>query len=786
MNVGGETIQLSFGPAANAVAAHLVNLQGLAGTSSFNDMDTEEPLCDPYITHAVYKDTYVPRVLFVDGRNYFSPWPDQMSHGGEGGSNSNNVSDAWTGQIEVHYRTSTHQSHKETNEHESNLQSYNSNNSEHFRETNETLFRRLSSTQQDAFSQFQNAASILSSPSNEFSRYRAANYKKVSSQFVYTQRNDNLSSNDGRTMIWDDDEQEEDGSEEDDDDLNERKERLKRQRWNQQQGKLSDEMHNAWDIFTGDHQEQNMTDIDQQKDSSLGDVEEDLKNPFRALSWMHYFMPPHPSMNMFASQLPFDYTSSAHNYDKPFLYSYNYGYGSSGEFCSTEGLTGINNSWKEHELLDKLRKWMEDCDSLRGVNVLIDSEKAFFAGLATTALEEIKDECKSAAKFSVLIHDGEELNAKMGSRNEADDTKVWRSERSVVRSFRNGMSGGLSLHGIAEHSDLLLPISLQKSWISLHEKRRAPSLFEASAMAALSLESISLPYRLSRSAGGRTKIGINSGIFQGSGGSDTDAFPTAQRLSYHELIASMKPSNRHIFTELCTSHMSNPVNLHSKLLEGTSIERRQLEQEREMHRNSKYRLGRQRDIDPGSWLEDEGMSGGIMTSLLPSLGQSSDRSTHDHFALSATLRCLPSGVGNVTDTYTTSLMEGMGIRYRPQTSISTVVAQPLDVLTGYGVDPSGLYWRSIFGPSIKTTQELTILSNSTRVHSHLNHISDSFKSALSRKYSGYLQRDVVSGLAPDSEDCTDALETCMAYRDVYEPRMNFSDDEGGYFSDNIE
>ena len=41
MNVGGETIQLSFGPAANAVAAHLVNLQGLAGTSSFNDMDTE-------------------------------------------------------------------------------------------------------------------------------------------------------------------------------------------------------------------------------------------------------------------------------------------------------------------------------------------------------------------------------------------------------------------------------------------------------------------------------------------------------------------------------------------------------------------------------------------------------------------------------------------------------------------------------------------------------------------------------------------------------------------------
>jgi hypothetical protein len=386
----------------------------------------------------------------------------------------------------------------------------------------------------------------------------------------------------------------------------------------------------------------------------------------------------------------------------------------------------------------------------------------------------------------VLIYDGEEIQAEKISRDEIDETKVWRSERSVVRSFRRGISAGLSLHGTSDNSDLLLPISLQKSWMSLRKKEREASVFEASAIAALALESISLPYRLSTSAGERTKIGINSGVFQGSGGSDTDVFPTAKRFSYHEFIASMKPSNRHIFTELGTSLQSNPADLHAKLLEGTSIERRQLEQEREMNRNSKYQRGRQRYIDPGSWLEDEGISGGIMTSLLPSMIPASDRSMHDHFALSATLRCLPSGVGSVTDTYTTSLMEGMGIRYRPQTSIATVAAQPLDVLTGYGVDPSGMYWRSIFGASLKTAQELTVFGNSTRVYTHLSQISDSFKSALSRKYSGYLDRDAISGLVPDSDDCTDALETCMAYRDVYEPRMNFSDDDGAYFSDNTE
>ena len=773
MNEGGEIIQLSFGPAANAVTAHLVNLQGLAGTSSYNDMDNDDPLCDPYITHAVYKDTYVPRALFVDSKKYFSPWPDHHTSYGEGVRNtSDSTSDAWTGKIEVHYRAPTHHGQIEQNEQEIDLNICNSNGSEYFRDNNEPFRSKLSSIQQDAFSQFQNVASILSSPSNEFSRYHATQYKKVSSQFVYNQNNDYLSSNDGRTMVWDDDEEEE----EDDDDeyTKERNEQLKRQKWNQQQAQLSDEMQTAWGIFIGSDQDQNRS------------QKEELKNPFRALNWMHYFMPPHPSMNMFASQLPFDYKSGIHNYDVPFLYSYQYGYGSSGEFCSTEGLTGINNSWRENELSDKLRKWMEDCDSLRGVNVLIDSDKSFFAGLAATALEEIKDECKSAAKFSVLIYDGEEMENEMSSRNEVDDPKVWRSERSVVRSFRHGMSAGLTLHGVSDNSDLLLPISLQKSWLSLHNTQRGKSVFEGSAMVALALESISLPYRLSRSASEKTKICINSGIFQGSGSSDTDTFPTAKRLSYHEFIASMKPSNRHIFTELGSAHESNPVDLHAKLLEGTSIERRQLEQEREMNRNSKYRRGRQRDVDPGSWSEDEGISGGIMTSLLPSELPSSDRSVHDHFALCATLRCLPSGVGSVTDTYTTSLMEGMGIRYRPQTSFATVTAQPLGALTGYGDYPSGMYWRSIFGASLKTVQELTVFGNSTRVHTHLSHISDSFRTALSRKYSGYLHRDVISGLAPESEDCTDALETCMAYRDVYEPRTNFSDDEGAYFSDNTE
>ena len=60
-----ETIHVSLGPSANAITAHLLNLQGLAATDA-------ESTCNPNITHAVANETYVPRVLIVDQASQFS------------------------------------------------------------------------------------------------------------------------------------------------------------------------------------------------------------------------------------------------------------------------------------------------------------------------------------------------------------------------------------------------------------------------------------------------------------------------------------------------------------------------------------------------------------------------------------------------------------------------------------------------------------------------------------------------------------------------------------------
>ena len=162
---GGETLQLSFGPAANAVTSHLCNLQGLASTNTTSGGDNNNdnnnnsynmPLCDPYITHAIHKETYVPRVLFVDGRNHFSEWPtsamDTATTTNASATARISSSDGqpslvqkhfqkikWEGDVEVHHRLPFNQNHNHNTDSLPSSSSFNSNNQNlhnHFIDTN--------------------------------------------------------------------------------------------------------------------------------------------------------------------------------------------------------------------------------------------------------------------------------------------------------------------------------------------------------------------------------------------------------------------------------------------------------------------------------------------------------------------------------------------------------------------------------------------------------------------------------------------------------------------------
>merc|ERR1712070_1067187 len=131
--------------------------------------------------------------------------------------------------------------------------------------------------------------------------------------------------------------------------------------------------------------------------------------------------------------------------------------------------------------------------------------------------------------------------------------------------------------------------------------------------------------------------------------------------------------------------------LFESLQQGTSVERDQRTRESRGH---SYRT-RPREVSPGNWLRDVCVDSTGTKGLLSSLSYCTssknyavnfNRSLHHHFALSTSVRpnfSSPSGgdQGHQMSNYLTCLIEGMGIQYRPELSIATVLNQSLGQMT---------------------------------------------------------------------------------------------------------
>ena len=175
-----QILHLALGSEACELTTHLVNLQGLAATSSHDD---EPAYCDLDLSHSIYNQLHVPRVLYIDEgrnmtRNKRNTVPEELA------------SECWKGAVETLAK--------------------------------EHLPPADTSTAPDAFDAFFDSASIMTT--NQHSRYRSQN------KFQSTSRHVN----------WD---EEEDMV---DDDDQERMHRAK-QAWQQQtQPELQRELEDFW------------------------------------------------------------------------------------------------------------------------------------------------------------------------------------------------------------------------------------------------------------------------------------------------------------------------------------------------------------------------------------------------------------------------------------------------------------------------------------------------------------------------------------------------------------
>lgn len=312
-------------------------------------------------------------------------------------------------------------------------------------------------------------------------------------------------------------------------------------------------------------------------------------------------------------------------------------------------------------------------------------------------------------------------------------------------------------HDYMDSAHAILPLMLPV------QRRQAHALFHSSAVMAAALESSTLPYRLSSvdsssSSAPSSRIGMKS--FSYGDYTGDSSFGAVARMSFSNFLTNLQPAPGRSVLELdaLLPITSLPeTTLWPRLFEGTSLERDQ----RMKYQPQATGTRRPRDVLPGLWMMGTS-HGGILSSLSPN--RSGDRSNHTHFALSSSFRHKSSSASEASATYVDCLIEGMGIRYRPEQSFATHVNQSMNGLTsgGYG---AGSYWKHAWGPEAV----LSVLGNSTRFFSQASEIGTGVKQVLSRQDRGFLNRDVANEILPEEDNCHEVLSTIYNIRDRYQP-----------------
>jgi hypothetical protein len=427
----------------------------------------------------------------------------------------------------------------------------------------------------------------------------------------------------------------------------------------------------------------------------------------------------------------------------------------------------LSSSWREDVLFNELRKSLEQCDLLQGTQLVV-SDVGFYTGLATSVLEELVDECKSAARWTILISDP-------SSTADHDEPTTHR------QSFRRYLNGGLALHSLSENSDLTLPLSISSGIPNpCKNNTTSCSSFTSNALLAVAIENATIPYRLlpcnscnNASSDAIFAIAASAGLGSASNTNDDSFFSLYKSVNFREFLSSLRgPTTRHSILGMDATTMKDTnLDWNQLLIQGTSVV---VDPRMRDRKGSKKDVSTMKDVS-GRWLSTHLHSLSYNTSIRR-IVQDNDYVQHTHYALHASFRRSYESYPSLTSSYQEQkyrhpllhgIMEGIATHARPIGSFSTcLVPQSVAELT-----LAGGYWKtSIILNSIPDFFVSTI-SNSTRIHPLIEDRYKSFKNATSRFRTerssinssggsmwGLYTTDLQAGLAPEFDDCEEARE----------------------------
>lgn len=760
-----EVVHVALGDVACHVSTHWINLEGLAATST-DENAVNAAVCTPTTTHFAHNhQIYVPRALLVGSNTAGEPLPSSFVLNDERKSQPS-PQHSPASQPRPPPPDSSPQPPPHNVSHNSN----------------EEYQSPLSSSPKTRAAEFQRLATDLAYSAS--SRYRVA-------LPLQQQQQPKTYDSTGRHVNWDEEEEEEEDDDNDDDWKN--REHQRKLEWERRYRPCQDALEDFWHtpgvdgIITTQPSSKASTTVD--SSTPLPTPVDDRKPSFPPTHaqqqqghnhWRDYLLPPfHPETCL---EIPrriddFNNVETTQSY-----------------------YTAVHQDadWIETVVWERIRKLLEDCDACQGLMLIQQSgDSGVFAGWGTALLHEWHDECANTCQWVIDIttcpqQDADETAIDTDSSKDASTMSFALNQQRQRRAVRNQVQQALALSDQSELADVYLPLQLPSS---------SNTSASGAASVGAALETATLPYRLA-GGGNRSQLALQS-YYSGSY-SGSDPFGSAPNLSYKEFVRSMQrqSTSRNVLElDVVLPWSSKRDNLYARLQQGTSLERDQ------RMRQPGYGGGvyRPRDTLPGEWMTEHDISSnsnGILTSLSPAVTtldtRNNDRSLHYHFSLSTGLR--PTATCQTKSNYVRCIMEGMGIRFRPEQSMAAVVDQSLAQLTcnGYG---AGSYWKSIFAQtddpsatrnsktSLPSMPMLAVLGNTTRSYSFLHQTAMSAQQIVAprNKRSGnrsFYNRDAGMGVLPEVDDCHEAVAACLDLRDSYEPPQGSGlvmDEEGDYF-----
>ncbi|GMI60933.1 hypothetical protein ScalyP_jg2192, partial [Parmales sp. scaly parma] len=188
-----------------------------------------------------------------------------------------------------------------------------------------------------------------------------------------------------------------------------------------------------------------------------------------------------------------------------------------------------------------MRKMLESCDSPKSLQIFTSTRNgsSFWSGVASSIANEFKEEVGSGVTIDISIDNDLKAGAEAEAEAAQGSSGAFANSELERRKFKRNLYTAVALYNKAQTFDVLVPVRLSQCLDligSSDTHKYEGKLFEATAGAALALESVFSPGRLASSENNAKSCAVTVQNFNGAA--------SAPCAPFQELVGLLKQGGR--------------------------------------------------------------------------------------------------------------------------------------------------------------------------------------------------------------------------------------------------